>query len=118
MRRNLLRRLGAVLAVTLSSSCVEAPFERVNPNDPAVEFTMAIEASTDTVTTNSRVVHFRLLTTPAITGYEPAWTAEPAGVAVHAGGGTFTVVAGSPLTITVTASFAGRSASYAITRVP
>jgi hypothetical protein len=117
MRRYLLRFLASLAAVALTS-CVEAPFERVNPNDPAVEFTMAIEASADTVTTNSRVVHFRLVTAPQVTGYEPAWSAEPSNIAVHVGGGTFNVVAGPTATITVTAAFLGRSASYVITRVP
>lgn len=117
MRRHFRRFLLSVTAVA-SASCVEAPFERVNPNDPAVEFTMAIEASADTVTTNSRVVHFRLVTTPQVTGYEPAWSAEPSNIAVHVGGGTFNIVAGPTATITVTAAFLGRSASYVITRVP
>lgn len=117
MRRHYRRFLLSVTAVAFAS-CVEAPFERVNPNDPAVEFTMAIEASADTVTTNSRVVHFRLVTTPQVTGYEPAWSAEPSSIAVHVGGGTFNVVAGPTATITVTAAFLGRSASYVITRVP
>lgn len=117
MRRYSLRIL-APIAVLALASCVEAPFEHVNPNDPAVEFTMAIEASADTVTTNSRVVHFRLVTTPQVTGYEPAWSAEPSNLAVHVGGGTFNVVAGPTATITVTAAFLGRSASYVITRVP
>lgn len=114
----ILRVMSGVLALALISSCVEGPFEHVNPNDPAVEFTMSIVASRDTVTTDARVVNFRLVTDPQITGYEPAWSATPAGLAVHLGGGTFVVVAGPPTSILITASYLGRSVSYNLTRVP
>lgn len=113
-----LRLMTFALGVALTGSCVEGPFAHVNPNDPAVEFTMAIVASADTVTSDARIVNFRLVTTPQITGYEPAWSASPAGLATHLGGGTFVVVAGPPASILITAAYLGRSVSYTLTRVP
>jgi hypothetical protein len=112
-------RLGfAVLAASLLGSCVEAPFAHVNPNDPAVEFTMSIVASADTATSETRVVQFRLITDPQITGHEPAWSASPALLAVHLGGGAFSFVPGPSTTVLITAAFLGRTATYNITRMP
>jgi hypothetical protein len=116
-----LRRRRAVLAVIvclcLVSGCVEGPFERRSPFDPAVEVTMSIRASTDTVSQASPYVVLWLETTPAVSGFEPTWEAPDGGL-ISVGGGLFRWQPGPAANVTVRARFAWRSATYVIRRVP
>lgn len=114
------RRLLPIAPLALAvASCVDAPFARVNPNDPAVEFSMVLVSSRDTITMAEPSVVFQIITDPVMVGYTPLWTSNHGGLS-NLGGGSFQLVtpSASVQPITVTASFIGRTASRVIYRAP
>jgi len=113
------KRLSIALLALSVASCVDAPFARVNPNDPAVEFSMELVSSRDTITMSNPFVVFQVVTDPVLVGYEPVWTSNHGGLS-NLGGGSFRLVtpSASVQPITVTASFIGRTATRVIYRAP
>jgi hypothetical protein len=110
-------RVVTLLAVLLAAGCVDAPFARVNPNDAGADFTLRIEASSDTVSATLPVVVLQLVTEPATSGYEPVWTVSPSGVLSQVGNGVYQRVPGGFAAVTVRASYGGRSVVKVITRL-
>lgn len=111
-------RLAAFVAIVVhAAGCVDAPFARVNPNDAGADFTLRIEASSDTVSATLPVVVLQLVTEPATSGYEPVWTVSPSGVLTDMGNGVFQRVPGGFAGVTIRASYGGRNVVKVITRL-
>lgn len=114
----LLRASVAVLA--FAAGCMDGPFPRVNPNDPAVEFTMQIVSSSDTLSPSRTRIVMQTVTQPVLNGFKPSWGNTPSPYVYHAGNGVFVlgVAPTVPTTVTVTASFEYQSASRNIVIMP
>lgn len=121
MRAQCTRRLlWPFCAVALVASCVDGPFARVNPHDPAFEYTLELRVSRDTVTPLNPVVLVQLVTDPLIVGYRPIYEADSPFLS-HLGDGVFLL--NTPPTgvfaVNITASIDGtRSVSRVIHRAP
>jgi hypothetical protein len=105
---------------TASIACVEAPFERVNPNDREFAGTISVISSRDTISPANPIVVFKVVTDPVVTGYEPRWVILTGEGVTHVGSGVFqlTVMPNTPTPVTIAARFQDRMVSRTIIRAP
>lgn len=103
MRPGIILR-SALLLVALG--CVDGPFARHNPSDPANELELAIVGGVDTLRTAGQQMTLQVVSRPPISGYIVHWRSSDPGRLFSYGNGNFqvsSVMPTMPVTVTVSA---------------
>jgi hypothetical protein len=115
-----LRSLTAATATLLLGACLDGPFARVNPNDPAAVLELSLVGGRDTLVQVGQQALFQLVTEPVTAGYSVSWSSSTTSLLIPRGFGRFEVVAlpGSVATIEIRATLGTRSVTRDVVILP